>query len=251
MIMVRRLVSVIAFDMRAVLRDQFMYLLLLIIGVLYGLFAGVGMNREALGVAGLTQWIPYVLILSIITNPSSFGLLFGFLLIEEVETKVRAALMTTPVPPLALLAMRTPLTIVVLTATALLLVASLNAAWGRPVALAFHQWLALAVSAAFIGAAVMISISTLASDRVAALALGKFYSGLTAPPALLYLAPPDAWWRPLFLFFPTTPIVKAYDSFRAGASAAAWAWLAFGVLYVGVLTAFAARRYLRKSYAIA
>ena len=248
--MARVFLSVLTFDLKTIARDQFLYLLLFIIVFFYGLFAVIGVNREALGVEDWRQWIPYILILSIITNPSSFGMLFGFVLIEEVETRVRAALLTTPVAPIVMLAMRTPLTIVMLTITALGLVAVMNSAWGAPAALALHQWFALSLLAAYVGAVVMVSVATVAGNRVEALALGKFYSGLTAPPALLYLLPADAWQRHLFVVFPTTPIVNAYEAFRQGADGG-WAWLAGGAAYATLLMALVVRRYLRKSFALA
>ena len=101
-----------------------------------------------------------------------------------------------------------------------------------------------------IGPVIMIAMSTFASNRVEALAMGKLFSAITTPPALLYLLPADAWYRLVFLIFPTTPVVHAYEAFRQGSDMTGYLWLVWAVLYAGGLTALAVRRYLRKSYGI-
>ncbi len=245
----RAFFSILMLDLRSLVRDQFLFMVFLIAAVAVGLIMVAGVNKQAWGIVHLTQWIPYVIIFSIITNPSSFGMMFGLPLIEEAETRVRAALLVAPLPPVQMILMRMPLVWVALTCVALFLAVGVNSTW-QAVELAWFEWLALCVAAAFIGPVAMIVISALASNRVEALALGKFIGVMTAPGALLYLTPPDALYRWLLFVFPTAPIIEAYEAFRAGASGAAWLWLGWAMLYIAALIALSVRLYLRRSYRI-
>jgi len=247
--MLRSFSAILAFDVRSISRDQFLLLIILMVATLFGGFSLVGYFREGLGASGIQQWIPYVLILSIIANPASFGMVFGVFLIEEVETKVRAALMTTPFPPILLVMMRTPILIILLTILGLGVGTVISAAWGVD-ELSLAQWLLISFSGAVIGAPVMISISTIATNRIEAMAMGKFYSAFVIPPMLMYLLPVDAWYRALFLVFPTTLIVHAYEAFRQGSDSVAYGWLILGLAYTAALTTFSVRRYLQKSYGV-
>ena len=247
--MLGSLTAILSFDARSIARDQFLLLVVLIVATLFGGLSLVGYMREDVGASVIQPWIPYVLVLAIIANPASFGMVFGVFLIEEMETKVRAALMITPFPPVLFLLMRTPLLILFLTATGLVAGISLSAAW-EVSELTLFQWFAVSVSGAFIGVPVMISISTIASNRIEAMASVKFYSAFVIPPILMYLLPSEAWYRMLFLIFPTAPTVHAYEAFREGSDNAAYLWLLLGFVYAAVLTAFSIRRYLRKSYGV-
>lgn len=249
MIMFKGFFAILSLDVRSVSRDQFLLLVSLMVTILFGGFSLIGYFREAVGADMIQQWIPYVLILSIITNPASFGMVFGVFLIEEVETKVRAALMTTPFPPILFVLMRTPLLIILLTTMGLGIGVVMSATWGVN-ELSFAQWFLISAAGAVIGVPIMISISTIASNRIEAMAMGKFYSAFVIPPILMYLLPADAWYRMLFLVFPTAPVINGYEAFRQGSDSAAYAWLSLGLVYAAVLTAFSMRRYLRKSYGV-
>lgn len=238
--------SLFKFDARSVARDQFAFLVLLVVVVFFGGFAIVGFYRDALGLSFVQQWLPYILILAIISNPASYGMVFSLLLIEEIETRVRAALLVTPVSRTILILMRTPLIILTLALIGFGSTMAISTVWDVTVITA-HQWALLSISTALLGPMIVISMSTIASNRVEAMALGKFYSALVNPPILLYLLPADAWYRALFLVFPTTPIVKAFDAFREGADIEAMMWLGWGWVYALVLTGLVIRHYLKKS----
>lgn len=245
--MLRVALSVLPFDLRNVLRDDLLVLIVAMTGVFLGVVAWAGVNAEGLGIQSAQPFMQYVIIFALMSTPVNFGLIFGLMLIEEVETGARAALLTTPTSASLLALLRTPPAAFITFLMGMLYVAAINPPWNAA-ALSIWQWVALIAAAAALTPAIMISISTFASTRIEALALGKAYSAMTGPPILLYLAPPDAWWRALFLIFPTTPMIKAYDAFRADADLAALAWLGWGFVYVGALTWLALRRFVRLSY---
>ncbi|MEM8985741.1 MAG: hypothetical protein AAGC95_03370 [Pseudomonadota bacterium] len=241
--------SILRFDAHILLRDNFLTVVAGLTGLILVAFAAVGVFRDTLGVSHFQPWIAYVLIMFLITNVSTYGMLFGLVFVEEVETRVRAALMTTPAPPAYLTLLRTLSVFIWLIVQPFVFAALASAAWGATPLRAW-QWGVLCAALAPLGAVFMTVLSTVAANRVEALAMGKFFSIATAPPMLLYLLPPDAWYRHLFLIFPTTPAVKAFEALRAGASGVATAWVLWGVVYAVILLVWAVRRHIRRSYKI-
>ncbi len=237
----RLALSIVPFDLKNVLRDELLYLIIAVTGVFLAAIAFVGFNADALGAAGLRPFMKYLTIFALMALPVNFGLVFGLLLIEETETGARAALATTPAAPAVLALWRTPIAAFMVFALGWFYVLALNVAWDGP-PLSRLQWGGVIVCAAALTPWVTLSLSTLASTRIEALALGKAYSAITGPPILLYLTPPDALWRHLFLLFPTTPMLKAYDAFLAGADRAAVLWIAWGLAYAALLTFLAVLR---------
>lgn len=247
--MIRTLGSIVSFDIRSISRDHFLLFVILTVTVIFSLLSLAGHFRHTIGADVIQQWIPYVLILSLVANPASLGMVFGVFLIEEIETRVRAAIMTTPVSPVLFILMRTPLLVLMLTLLGTGIVYGMGTAWGAT-ELSLSEIALLALSAALIGPGVMISISTFAANRIEAMAIGKLYSWIVIPPMFLYLLPEDAWYRVFFLVFPTTHVVCAYEAFRAGSDLAAHQWLIWGLIYTTAFIALSIRRYLRKSYGL-
>tara|TARA_R110002072_G_scaffold205996_3_gene363773 strand:- start:155 stop:910 length:756 start_codon:yes stop_codon:yes gene_type:complete len=241
--------AIMQFDIRLIARDQLLLLIVIMIAVIVAALTLAGHYRAGLGLEGFGQWLPYFLILAVISNPASYGMVFGLLLVEEVETRVRSALLITPVGPVWFVLMRTPLLVVMLTLIGFGMGYGIGTAWGFD-ALSGVQWLAISAVTAMIGPAIMILMSTFASNRVEALAMGKLFSAITTPPVLLYLLPDDAWYRVAFLIFPTTPVLHAFEAFRQGADVSGYQWLIWAILYAIGLTALAVRRYLAKSYGV-
>lgn len=247
--MIKRAAAIIAFDIRNLSRDGMLAMLIIVTLGFAGLLVAAGLNREALGFERAQNWVPYLSIFYLITNVGSMGMIFALVLIEEAETGARAALMTTPVPPRRLLLWRTAPIILWLTIQPLALVYALAWSWDAPI-LSLAEWLSISFSLSTLGAAAMILLATAASNRVEALALGKFAAAVTAPAMLLYLAPADAWWRALLYIFPTAPAIEAFEAFRADRPEAAYLWLAAGVAYAALIFAAAVRGFLRRSYRV-
>ncbi|MEO0882512.1 MAG: hypothetical protein AAFY34_07230 [Pseudomonadota bacterium] len=241
--------SMLGFDARTLMRD---HLLIVVAGVTILMLSGIaaaGHFREALGIAHLQPFVPYLLVMFLISNVGTYGMLFGLVFVEEVETRARAALMVVPMPLVQQTLLRTASVMVWLIIQPFLFVTIVATAW-EAVPFGVAEWFLLCVALAPLGAVFMIVLSTVASNRVEALAMGKFFSSATVPPMLLYLVAEDAWYRPLFLLFPTTPVVQAFEAFRAESSTTAILWLIAGLAYAFALGVIAMRQYIRKSYSI-
>ncbi len=231
------------------MRDQFLFVVAGITGLFLIVIAAVGLNRDALEVAHWQPWIAYVLIMFLITNVSTYGMLFGLIFVEEVETRARAALMVAPIAPARLTLLRTSSVVIWLVFQPFLFAGLIAAAW-QAVPFGLIGWFLICLSLAPLGAVFMIVLSTFASNRVEALALGKFFSIATTPPMLLYLLPPDAWYRHILLIFPTTPAVHGFEEFRAGEPGGGLVWLAWGFVYALALVVIVLRRFVRRSYQV-
>lgn len=245
----RILISVLKADRRTLLRDRFL-IVVAIFTVLFLLGFGIaGIYRDALEITYIQPWVPYILIVFLISNTGTYGMLFGLVFIEEVETRVRAALMVLPINAAYLTITRTLTVVIWLIIQPFILVAGVALAWNA-VPFGFIEWLMLCFVLSPLGAVFMVILSTIASNRVEALAVGKFFSIATTTPMLLYLFPAEAWYNHLFLVFPTTPIIHAYEAFRVHETGLAIAWLVGGFIYVMLLLAWATRRYIQKSYMV-
>ncbi|MEM7663123.1 MAG: hypothetical protein AAF292_12825 [Pseudomonadota bacterium] len=248
-IRIQRALAILSFDLRTLRRDGFLATVaglsaLLMIGI-----AIIGVYREDLDVEHLQTWIPYLIIMFLVSNVGTYGMLFGLVFVEEVETRVRAALMVVPVPPVELALLRTANVFLWLIVQPVLLSVILAAGWDL-VQVSVFDWFLLCLSLAPLGAVFMIVLSTVASNRVEALAMGKFFSAATIPPMLLYIIADDAWYRHLFLVFPTAPAVHAFEALRAESATAAMTWMIVGAMYALILGALSMRQYVRKSYGI-
>lgn len=241
-----RFVSLLRLDAQTLLRDSFLTVVAGITALLLILFGVAGLNRDVLGLSGIEPWVVYILTLFAITNTGTYGMLFGLVFVEEVETRVRAALMVTPIRLEHLVLGRSASVFLWLLVQPFVFVSFVGAAWSieeiGPI-----QWFMVCCALAPLGAVFMIILSTIASNRVEALAMGKFFSAATAPPILLYLLPPDSWYQHLFLIFPTTPIIHALDAFKSEQDPVAAAWLLLGTFYALLLLTLAVRHHVRKS----
>lgn len=246
----KRAATILAFDLRNLSRDSLLPTILSLVACFFVAIVVAGLNREALGLAFLEPWVPLLLLFILVTNLSSFGMLFGLILVEEVETGTRAALMVSPIPAARLVLLRTPWILLSLTLLPLAAVYGTYYAWDVT-AFALVHWVVLAAVLAPLGAAIMISISTFATNRVEAMALGKFYSVFTVPALLLVLLPDGAWYRYLFQVLPTAPVVEAFEALAAGRAQSAYLWLLWAVIYIALVVLASVGRFVRRSYRVA
>jgi len=244
------LIAVLGFDARSLSREQLLGLIVVLLVLGVGVLSFIGWNQADFGVESMRQWIPYLLILSIIANTASFGMVIAVLLIEEVESGVRSAVLTTPFPPATFLIARTLILVVALTITGFVTGLFLDVAWSLQI-LSPLQWLALSFVTALVGPAVMLSLSAVAANRLEAMAIGKFYSWIVTAPMLIYFLPLGEWYRHLFLILPTTPMINAFEAFRDDQDVLAYTWLLWGTVYSILLAAIAVRQYINKAYHLA
>lgn len=194
-------------DVRGIYRDGF---LLAMAG--YALLIAVA-TRIAVRLVPVADIELYVAPFVIITAASLIGLVFGFGMIEERETKTALLVRVLPVSPATL----TAYWMVAVSGFCFAIVLASAALYGvvpvRPMA-----FLVLSGVTALGAPLVMLLLGALATNKIEGLAMGKIISGSSLALAVLFVLP--ARWQILIAWYP-------------------WYWLYLGLLdaYAGVDTA--------------
>jgi hypothetical protein len=162
----------------------------------------------------IVRWIPvphvelYVAPFIILTATALIGLVFGFALIEERETRTSLLMRVLPVSPATL----TTYWAVVVGGFCLAIGLASALIYGvRPVHMA--AFLLLCSVAALGAPVVMLVLGTLASNKIEGLAVGKIISGSSLLLVVVFVLPPS--WHVMLFWYP-------------------WYWI-----YVGLLKAYA------------
>ncbi len=241
------MLTILSFDARNLIRDRLLFNLVCVMTfVVIGLSAA-GIFRQELGIADFAPWVPYLIILFLITNPGTYGLMFGLGLVEEVETQVRQALLLTPVNAVMLIGLRTLVVLVWLIAQGWAFAVCVSTAWGVT-ALGSVNWLTLSILVSPLGAVLMILTATFAKNRIEALAMGKAFSVATAPAILSYLVPDQSWFKTLFWIFPTTATVEVFNAIKDESETHATIWISIGSVYVTALILIVSGIYIHQTY---
>jgi fluoroquinolone transport system permease protein len=236
--------AIIRLDLRGILRDNVMYINVLVSVVTVAAITVLGLLQEHL--PGWRDWFPLMIALSLVSGPGGFGYLFGLLMVDENDTGVRNMLSVTPVRPTTLILTRTAVATAWLCVWPALTITIMNAAW-QAIDLPLVEWAALILSLALLTPALALAIPTLASDKVEALAVFKGLTFVTLAPLAIYFLDADAWYRYVFLLSPTGWAVQAFDAFLAE-SAAGYLWAAGGAVYALVLLGCAIHFFRRNVY---
>jgi hypothetical protein len=214
------LLSILRLDARGILRDHVALatLVLSLVGTL-GIMA-LGLYQERL--PGWSEWVPFVIAVSLVGGPGGFGFLFGVLMVEEGESGVRQALAVAPVPPARFMMIRTVIATGWMCVWPLASVVLMNSTW-RAVDLSLLQWITVVGPLALLTSACALLIPAVARDRVGALAVFKGLSFLCLIPLGLFFVRSGAPYRAAFLLSPTGWVVEAYGGLlRSDGAAAFW-----------------------------
>jgi len=197
-------------------------------------------------VARIDPWFPWELAalypplmayMVLLLVPYLWGVIVGFLLLDQRDDRTLSALQVTPLSLAGYLRYR-------------LLLPTLLTVFSAPLALALtglasldpgaHLLLALAVAPQAPLAA--LALAALAQNKVQGLALMKVANVVLLPPLVAYFLP--AAWQQLFLLVPTTwPAYLLWELQSDGTGA--WFYLVGGLLYQGGLLWWLARRFQR------
>jgi hypothetical protein len=241
----RAIPSIVLHDLRGVRRDQVAIatVLLSVLGVAGVSLVGVFQHR----LPGWSEWLPFVLAVTLLGGPGGFGFLFGLVMVDENDTGVRDALAVTPVPPTLFLLVRTTAATVWVLLWPLASVYLINWTW-RAVNLSLTHWLAVVIPLALLTPSFALLIPTVARDKVGALAIFKGLSFITLMPLVLLWVPADAGYRLSLLLSPTGWTVEAFGAFLADRPASGLRWAAGGTIYAVVLLVLVVRSFRRKIY---
>lgn len=228
------ILSVIHLDARGILRDNVMFINVMLSTVTVIVIATLGVFQDSL--PGWREWFPFMVALSLVSGPGGFGYFLGLLMVDEGDTGVRSALSVTPVRPITMILTRTVVAMTWLCIWPVITISIMNAAW-QALFLSPLEWAATILSLAVLAPVVSLAIPLFADDKVAALAVFKGLTFVSLIPLAMYFVSAEAWYRYLFLVSPTGWAIEAFDQFRAGNSAG-YLWALGGGLYgLGLLAA--------------
>jgi fluoroquinolone transport system permease protein len=236
--------AIVRLDIRGILRDNVMYINVLLSAVIMAVIAVLGLFQREL--PGWIEWFPFMIALSLIGGPGGFGYLFGLLMVDENDSGVRSMLAVTPVPPTTLILTRTVVATAWMCVWPAITVTIMNSTW-QAIHIPPLQWFAMIISLAILTPALALAVPTLASDKVEALAIFKGLTFVTLTPLALYLIDADAWYRDLFLLSPTAWAIRAFDAFL-NSDINGYGWAAGGALYALGLLAVAVYFFRRNVY---
>jgi hypothetical protein len=224
--------SIVHLDARGIARDRVALATILLSALGTGAIAALGLFQARL--PGWSDWFPFVVAVTLVGGPGAFGFLFGLLMVEEGDTGVRDALSVTPVPPSALLAIRTVVATSWMLVWPLASVYLMNLTW-RSIELSFAEWLAVVGPLALFTPALALAIPGAARDKVGALAVFKGMSFLMLAPLALYFLSEEAWYRVVFLVSPAGWVMESYVAFLNRRAGEGYGWALGGTTYAIVL----------------
>ncbi|MFP3854078.1 MAG: hypothetical protein ACLFWD_07270 [Anaerolineales bacterium] len=227
-------------DLRSVRRDSllsWMVFMPLFLGVFIRLAVPPLRNRllELLGF-DLAPYYPVIIsYFLIMLTPMVFGMLIGFLLLDERDDDTLQALQVTPLTMSAYLAYR--LAVPMLLSVAMIFVIFPLAGLVR---MAAGPLLLVAVVAAPIAPLIALFLASFAENKVEGFALVKAVGGVLVLPVVAYFLPGN--WELLFGVMPTYWAIKVFWLLDAGRTGV-WIFALTGLIYQAVLVSLLRRRF--------
>lgn len=169
--------------------------------------------------------------------PMVFGVVIGFLLVDEKDDNTLTALQVTPLPLSSYLVYRVTIPIIL---TFVLMFVIFPLANLTPFDL--RTILFSAIAAAPMAPMLALMIASIAQNKVQGFALMKLMGIVLLAPVLAYFAP--AGWELAFGIFPTYWPMKVYWLLYAGKTNI-WLYLFIAVVYQALVTVLLARRFYK------
>lgn len=229
-------------DWRSLRGDSFL-LLLISAPFIYALLIRIGLPfadaplRETFGISAADLG-PLLGAGLMMLAPSCAGVVVGFLLLDERDLNVMAAIRVTPCPPAVYLARRLFWPSAVGTVVGILA----HTASGLP-APPLGALIALSVVASLVAPAMALMLSALAANKVQGLALLKVFNVIALLPVFAYFL--EGSWRYIAVVLPTAWPIIGYWHALEGRS---WVLDAIGgVVFIGLTIALLYRLFERKA----
>jgi fluoroquinolone transport system permease protein len=166
-----------------------------------------------------------------------FGVLIGFLLVDEKDDRTLTALQVTPLPLNSYILYRVAIPII-LTFVLMFVIFPL----ANLTDFNLRTILISAIAAAPMAPMLALILAPVAPNKVQGFALMKLMGIVLLAPVLAYFAPTG--WELAFGIFPTYWPMKVYWLLHAGDSSV-WIYLLVAVVYQSLVTAFFANRFYK------
>jgi fluoroquinolone transport system permease protein len=171
----------------------------------------------------------------VLMTPMVFGVVIGFLLLDERDDGTLTALQVTPIPLNSYLAYR--IVVPMLLSIILMFIVYPITSLGN---LSFWPLLVTAIAAAPIAPLFAIAFASIAENKVQGFALMKASGVILMPPIFAFFI--ESKWELAFGLLPTYWPLKVYWLFEAGQTNV-WPYVLVSLLYLGGLTWFFTRRF--------
>lgn len=185
----------------------------------------------------LAAYYPLIASLLVLIAPMLYGVVVGFLLLDQRDDQTLSALRVTPLTAGGYLAYRIaiPVVLSVLMTPVVLALSGFSD-------LGLGQQLLAGVAAAPAAPAFALLMAAFARNKVQGFALMKAAGVINWPPLIAWFV--DSNWQLAFGLSPTYWPVKFYWALEAG-SPGAWSYLVVGLLYLSLVIVLFQRRFER------
>lgn len=185
----------------------------------------------------LTAYYPLLAAMLVLIAPMLYGVVVGFLLLDQKDDQTLTALRVTPLTAAGYLAYRIaiPMGLSVLMTPVVLALSGFSE-------LGLGMQLLAGLAAAPLAPAFALFMAAFARNKVQGFALMKAAGIINWPPLIAWFVESD--WQLAFGLCPTYWPVKFYWSLEAG-DPAAWAWFIVGVTFLAVITVLFQKRFER------
>lgn len=197
--------SLSAADVKNVIRDPFLKWVIpapFLMAIAFRLLIP-GITAVAEPWVALSDYYPLLLSMIVIFVPLLYGIVVGFMLLDERDEDTLTALKVTPMSMGKYLAYRMTTPVIISVVTTLLAYPLIGLVNIDPVLLVAITFLA-SLSAPFIA----LIFAAFARNKVEGMAIQKMLGGVFMIPVLAYFIP--SWWQLLFGVFPTYWTLKAF-----------------------------------------
>jgi fluoroquinolone transport system permease protein len=173
-------------------------------------------------------------------TPLLFGMLVGFLLLDEMDNETLKALQVSPMPMATYVGYRLIIPMILSFLLTFLIYPLVNL-----VPLPALEILLMALVAAPAGPILGLFVANVAENKVQGFALIKALGGFLILPVIAFFF--SVQWQLAFGIIPTYWPFKVYWLLEAGGEGV-WLYVAGGLLYQAALITFLMRRFIRKVY---
>lgn len=174
---------------------------------------------------------------------AGFGMIMGFLLVEESDSGVRDALSVAPLSILGILIFRGGLAYfgaLIASAIAILIT--------QAVTLPAWQWAGLLLCISLVAPIMALIVAAISSNKIVALVIFRGLVAFFMAPAVSLILT-DEWYRYVFLVSPPGFVIEAYRAMLTG-NGPAELWLLGGAGYGVLILGLAAWRFRSKVYGL-